>query len=286
MARSINTIYEEIRSEAIVLATEANNQNLVDMYNNSSKVAIWKILFYSVAFGINVLENAFDLFRIIIDDLIAQKKPHSARWYAEKAKLFQYGFNLIPESDEYNNTGLTEAQIDAARIVSHAAVVEQERGIRIKVAKTVGSDLGALDAGELASFTAYIEQIKDAGVKLRITSSVADDLKCALRIYYNPLVLSETGARIDGTDIQPVQTAFKEYLKNLPFNGLFVPQLMIDQLQKVEGVVIVKDDSWLSRYGALDFSTIDVEYVPDAGYLRISDAELNSSIQFIPHAVI
>lgn len=284
MARSVNTIYEEIRGEAITLATAANNQYLIDMLNNASKVAIWKILFYSVAFGTNVLENAFDLLKIIIDELIAQKKPHSARWYAEKAKLYQYGFNLIQESDEYNNSGLTDAQIAAARIVSHAAVVEQDRGIRIKVAKTVGDALDALIGGELASFTAYMEQVKDAGVKLRITSAVADDLKASLRIFYNPLVLSGTGARIDGTDMQPVQNAFKEYLKNLPFNGLFVPALMVDQLQKVDGVVIVKDDSWMARYGALDYSTIDVEYLPDAGYLKIADQDL--SIQFIPHAVI
>jgi hypothetical protein len=284
MSRSINAIYEEIRGEAITLATAANNQSLIDMLNNTSKVAIWKILFYSVAFGINVLENAFDLLKIIIDELIAQKKPHSARWYAEKAKLYQYGFNLIQQSDEYNNSGLTDTQIAAARIVSHAAVVEQDRGIRIKVAKTVGDALAALNGGELASFTAYMEQVKDAGVKLRITSAVADDLKASLRIFYNPLVLSGTGARIDGTDMQPVQNAFKEYLKNLPFNGLFVPALMVDQLQKVDGVVIVKDDSWMARYGALDYSTIDVEYLPDAGYLRIADQDL--SIQFIPHAVI
>lgn len=284
MARSVNTIFDEIKGEALRLATEANSQHIIDMLNNTSKVAIWKLLFYAVSFGIFSLESVFDLFRIIIDEVIAKKKPHSARWYAEKAKLFQYGFNLINESDEYNNTGLSDSQIDATRIVSHAAVVEQERGIRIKVAKSVGSDLGSLTVGELESFTAYMEQVKDAGVKLRITSTQADDLKAALRIFYNPLVLTETGARIDGTETQPVQKAFKEYLKNLPFNGLFVPLLMIDQLQKVDGVVIVKDDSWSARYGALEYTAIDVKYVPDAGYLRISDADL--TIQFIPHAVI
>lgn len=289
MARSTATIYEEIRSQALTLATEANNQSLIDMFNSSSKVAVWKMMFYAVAFAINILESAFDLLRIIIDELISQKKPHSAKWYAEKAKAFQYGFNLVAESDEYDNTGLTDVQISSSMIITHAAVVEQEdRGIRIKVAKTVNGDLTKLSEIELSAFTTYMERIKDAGIKLRITSWFADDLKAALRIYYNPLVLTATGARIDGTDATPVQNAFKEYLRNLPFNGLFVPLLMIDQLQKVDGVVIVKDDVWQAKYGALDYTSIDVEYVPDAGYLRIQDDVLSNdlSIQFLPHAVI
>lgn len=284
MARSIDIIYEEIRVEALSQATTANNQSLIDMFNSTSKVALWKMLFYAVAFAINILENAFDLLKIIIDELISLKKPHSAKWYANKAKLFQYGFNLMPESDDYDNTGLTDTQVAASRIVSHAAVVEQDRGIRIKIAKTINGDLGALMTPELEAFTAYMQQVKDAGIKLRITSAIADDLKCTLRIFYNPLVLTSTGARIDGTDGFPVQSAFRNYLKNLPFNGLFVPQLMVDQLQKVDGVVIVKDDAWQARYGALDYSTIDVEYMPDAGYLRIDNNNLN--IQFLPHAVI
>jgi hypothetical protein len=284
MARSINVIFEEIKAEAISLATDAGDAAMLSMFNNTSKVAIWKLLFYAVAFAVFTLESIFDLFKIEMDERIKQLKPSSARWYAEKAKAFQYGLALIPESDLYDNTGLTQAQIDAMKIITHAAVVEQDRGIRIKVAKTVGDDLAALTAPELAAFVAYMEAIKPAGIKLRITSTVADDLLTQLRIYYNPLVITDTGARIDGTDLEPVKTAFKNYLKNLPFNGLFVPQLMIDQLQKVDGVVIVQPDLWQARQGVNPFSNVDVEYVPDAGYLRISD--LNLSLQFIPHAVI
>jgi hypothetical protein len=288
MARTTQQIFDEIQAEALSLAQAAGNTAMINMLANTSKVAIWKLLFYAVAFTVNVLESIFDLFKADMDDMIKQLKPHSPRWYAEKAKSFQYGMTLIQESDQYDNTALTQSQIDATKIVTQAAVVEQNdsvnRGIRIKVAKTAGADLTALTAGELASFTAYMERVKDAGIKLNVTSAVADDLKADLRIFFDPLVLNGLGQRIDGTSMTPVQDAFKNYLKNLPFNGLFVPQLMIDQLQKVEGVIIVKDDSWQARYGANPFASIDVEYVPDAGYLRIDD--INFSLQFLPHAII
>lgn len=270
-------------AQGVSLATDANLPDVVAMFGNTSKVAIWKILFYAVAFCINALEAIYDLFRIEIDNDIALLKPGSARWYAHMATIFEYGFNLVPETDYYDNTGLTEDQVTASQIVNYAAVVEQQRGIRVKAATLVG-DLAALSSPQLAAFSEYMEEIKYAGIKLLITSGVADDLKSTLRIYYNPLVLDGTGARIDGTDPTPVQTAFKTYLKNLPFNGLFVPQLMVDQLQAVEGVVIVKDDQWQARYGALDFTGIDVEYNPDAGYLRIADSDLN--ITFTPHGPI
>jgi hypothetical protein len=284
MARSIQTIFNQMQAEANRLATEANNETFIAMLNNSSRVAIWKILFYAVAYCTFLLEAIFDNFSLEIDDRIAKLKPSSARWYAEKAKDFQYGFPLVPESDFYDNSLLTQDQIDQSKIITHAAVVEQDRGIRIKVAKTVGSDLGPLAAGELAALQEYFAEIKPAGIKLNITSGNPDALKSTLRVYYNPLVLRADGGRIDGNDETPVQSAFKTYLENLPFNGLFIPQLMIDQLQKVPGVIIVKDDLWQARYGALDFNNIDVEYIPDAGYLRIADEDL--IIEFIPHAVI
>lgn len=284
MARTIAQIFESIRGQAVLLATEKGLQSVVDMMNNTSTVAVWKVLFNAVAFGIWTLEKLFDLFRLEIDDRISMLKPHSARWYAEKAKAFQYGYPLVIEADYYDNTALNEVQIAASKIIKHSAVVEMERGIRIKVAKEVAGELAPLTVGELEAFVEYMESVKDAGIKLLITSTVADDLKASLRIFYNPLVLNGTGARIDGESFTPVQDAFKLYLKNLPFNGLFVPQLMIDHLQAVDGVVIVKDDLWQARYGALSFSGIDVEYVPDAGYLRLIQDGL--TLTFIPHAVI
>jgi hypothetical protein len=284
MARTIQEIFDSIKAQAISLATDANNQAAIDMFNNTSKVASWKILFFAIALGIWTVEKIQDAFRLEIDDRISILKPGSPLWVEEKAKDFQYGYNLVADADYYDNTGLTQDQVDASKIVAYAAVVEQDRGIRIKVAKLVNGDLAPLAAPELAAFVEYMQRVKYAGIKLLITTGIADDLISKLRIYYNPLVIRADGGRIDGTDDQPVQKAFRNYLLNLPFNGLFVPEYMIEHLKAVDGVVIVKDDLWQARYGNLDFSNIDVEYNPDAGYLRISD--VNLQLVFIPHAVI
>lgn len=284
MARTINEIYESIRAEALRLATDANNTAAQTMLASTSRVAIWKMIFFACASAVWVLEKLFDAFRVELDDRLAQKKPHSARWYAEKAKAFQFGFNLQPESDTYDNTGYTDDQVEDSKVIKHAAVLEQERGIRIKVAVESGGDLAKAGPDVMTAFDAYIEQIKDAGIKIIKTTGDPDELKAKLRIYYNAQVLRSDGGRIDGTDPEPVQNALRAYLKDLPFNGLFVPQLAVDRLQAVDGVVIVKDDVWEARYGALDFAAIDVEYTPDAGYLRLEDGGLD--IQFIPHAAV
>ncbi|MFT3750974.1 MAG: hypothetical protein QM768_21855 [Agriterribacter sp.] len=281
MARSIQDIYDSMVSRGIDLATEAGLPMLVTMFNSTSRVAIWKILLYTVAFAWNALDWLHDLFRAETDDKIKRLKPGSAINVVELAKNFQYGYDLEYGTTEYNNTGLTEDQVTASKIVTYAAAVEQERGIRIKVAKGT-SELEPLTSEELIAFGAYMERVKAAGIKLLITSQVADDLQATIRIFYNPLVLRSDGGRIDGVDNEPVQNALKKYLKNLPFNGLFVPQYAVDALQAVEGVTIVMADSMSARYGALDFTEIDVEYNPDSGYLRLSDL----TITFTPHASI
>jgi hypothetical protein len=284
MARTIDEIFEGIKARAVQLATDAASASMLDMLASTSRVAIWKMLFYACAFGIYTLEVIYDFFRLEVDDRIQRLKPHSARWYAEKAKAFQYGYALVPEEDFYDNTGLTDDQVSDSKIVVFAAVVEQTRGIRIKVAKLVNEVKTPLDVDELAAFTAYMESIKDAGVKLNITSGVPDDLKVSLRVFYNAQVINSEGGRIDGSTPTPVQDALNDYLDNLPFNGLLCPSLAVDALQKVEGVVLIKDDNWLARFGALVFSSIDFEYNPDAGYLAIAGPDLE--IEFIPHAVI
>jgi hypothetical protein len=71
----------------------------------------------------------------------------------------------------------------------------------------------------------------------------------------------------------------------MPFNGLFVRTLHVDAVQKVEGIVNAVLDESFATYGNLPLTNIDVEYNPDAGYLRfLDDADL--VIIRIPHNAI
>jgi hypothetical protein len=262
---------EEIKQG--ILASKASNI-ILSQWNNSSVVSLWMLIADVFTEAAYVLEMLFDFFKADVNETIDRMKPHSRRWYGEMAKKFQYGYNLVADSDYYNNTGIPEAVVEASRIIAFVAVVEQEKGVRIKVAKYNGTDLVALTAPELAAFTFYMNRIKDAGVKLTITSSVADELKLVMRVRYNPLVLSSAGSRIDGASSTPVDDAVRLYLKNLPFNGVYSLQRHVDVIMAVEGVDDLAIDLVQSRYGALPFTNINIDRIPDSGYLRIANTDL------------
>jgi hypothetical protein len=279
MARSIADIQQAIIDRI------AQDSILAPVLTSTSRTAIWKLLTYVVAACQWTVESLFDLHKQEVQQLIDNLKPHSLRWYANMARNFQYGHDLAPDADFYDNTGLTDEQINASKIIAYSAVVEQEKNLRIKVAKIENNDLAPLTIEEKAAFTAYMNRIKDAGVKLVIDSLPPDSLKLKLRIFYNPLVLDSNGARLDGTSSTPVQDAIHAYLKNLPFNGWLVLAYLTDALQQVDGVVVPVIDEAQATYGNLPYQAIDVKYNPDAGYLRIMQPD-DLQITFIPQSAI
>lgn len=278
MARTITEIYE------IMLAEKAA-QSALDGLTSTSITATWRLLFYIVAVCIWALEKLYDLFKLEVNEIIATKNPHQARWYVEMAKKFQYGYTPVAEKDYYDNTGIDPALVLASQIIAYAALVETPF-IRLKVAKKVGADLAPLSGPELAAFVAWVLRFKDAGVKLKtstITSTDPDNLKLTLRIKYNPLVLNSAGERLDATTLTPVKDGIKAYLANKSsedFNGLFSAQKLIDAIQAIDGVMDLSVDSMQKKYGALPFTTVDIDFVPDSGYLIIDDADLD--ITYIP----
>ena len=187
MANSISYYQEQITTTYV---SNAASVGVVIDPTTWSVVNLDRCVIYAVAVCAWVIDNLMDLFKADVNETISLLKPHSLRWYAQKAKAFQFGFNLVPESDVYDNTGIDNAVIAASKVVSYAAVVEQTRGLRIKVANDNGIDLEALTDAELDAFIFYMKEVKDAGVKLNITTAVADDLKANITIVYNPLVLN------------------------------------------------------------------------------------------------
>lgn len=270
MARSVTTIQNEI-----ITAIEADPV-LNTVATSTSKVARWRLWTYIVAAAIYVHETFFDLFKADVNETIALLKPHTAKWYATKALAYQHGFALLPDSDLFDNDGYTETQIDESKIVKYAAVVEQENiyqrvFLRIKLARENAGDLAPLTEPQLEGVIEYFKRVKDAGVKLVIESLPADSIKMQWHIFYDPLILDAEGNRTDGTASDVIKTAIKEYLKNLPFNGVYVLQYHIDALQAVEGVTIAEIDLAQTKYGLLPFANVNVQTTPDAGYLRFTD---------------
>lgn len=288
MARSISDIQQSITN---MYVSEMAAIGVTVTPATWSQVNIVRLLIFIFASAAFVLESLFDLLRTEVDNNIKEQKPHTERWYAGKAKAYQHGFNLLPDSDQYDNTGYTEADIAAAKVVKYSAVVEQTNQygrvyLRIKLAAESGDDLAPLSEDQLDGVKEYFKRVKDAGVGLQIDSLPPDHLKMQWKVYYDPLILDAQGGRLDGTDSEPVKAAIKSYLENLPFNGLYVLGYHIDAVQAVEGISIPPViESAQTRYGDIEYQSVNVMYTPDAGYLRFYD-DVDLLITYIPQSAV
>jgi len=259
-----------------ILQAKAQEPALSEL-NSTSKVAIWRLWVYIIAVAIWSLEKLFDQHRADIDKRLAELKPHTARWYRSKALAFQYGFDLLPDSDKFNNQGHTEEAIEASKIVKYSAVIESKNEGRliVKIAGEQGDTLQPITDAQKQAFEAYLQEIKDAGVRLSVVNYQPDVLHLQMKIIYDPLVLDSNGQSIIHAT-KPVEETIKSYLKRLPFNGELVLAHLIDALQQAEGVKIPhlvlaqsKNITSSGDYGA--FETIEISKIPTAGYFTIDN---------------
>lgn len=284
MARSIEQIKTSM-AEAFMqdtnLAIKYGFEVGADFNNTFSKVSIESLLLYIVAVGIWTLERLFDTHTAEVTDYIATMKPHSLRWYVEKAKAFMYGVPLIDGTDRHDTAGMTDEQIAQAQIVTFAACTEANATLYLKVAKA-GPE--PLTTDEKAAFVAYLHEIKDAGVRIDVISERGDYLKLDMVIYYDPLLINANGeSKADGTKV--VNQAIKEYIENIPFNGEFRKNELEDAIQAVDGVVMVEFvAAYHSETGAADTYDEVVPYCkPSSGYFKFDNADL-SDVTYQPYA--
>ena len=243
-----------------------------------SLVSYENVLFEIIAFSHYILEQIFGVHKRELDELIASKKLHNGIWIREQLLNFQYGFNLIPGTDKWNNAGKTEDEILQSKIIKYAAVTESsnEKRVICKVATEIDEELQPLTSDEIEAVSEWLMQIKAAGVPYTLINYLPDLLQLNIRIYRDPLILTSNGVhRVDGT--KPVEDALKEFMKELPFNGELRLQDLSNKLEQTEGVNLVQIDSvltsWidpgLGNYG--DWQVVDVRKVPESGYFKIED---------------
>ena len=277
MARSIADIKSEMTSSFMANEKIAIAYGFVvgAVFNDEfSIVSFENIKFNIIAFSIWVLENLFDTHKKEVDDIIEAKMPHRPSWYRTKAKAFQYGFALIADTDNYDNTGYTDDQVLESKIIKYAAVTPSAGQILIKIATESAGVLAPITPEQKASFDAYILEIADCGVKYIVVNHLPDILLLNLQIFRDPLVLDSNGMSIINGNY-PVQDAINEYMKELPFNGELVLAHFIDKLQKAEGVVIphiINAESQaidINTNEYLDAEPINVKTVPVSGYFTI-----------------
>jgi len=272
MARTI----EEIQYR--ILTAIASDQALSTQLTSTSKVAVFRLFAYIIASSIWLLESIFDNHKKEIDTALYEQKSGTPRWYRNMSLAFQYGFDLLVDSDKFDNTGYTDDQIEASKIIKYCSVKEsiESNRLTIKVAGESGDALEPLDDTQITAFLQYMSEVKYAGVKLNVVNTPADKLLLNMQIYRDVLVIDENGVSILNGD-KPVEKAIRSYMKALPFDGELVLNDLIAHLRAVEGVnnanITIATSSFYdtatSTYTA--FQPINVKTIPVAGYFEIEN---------------
>ena len=249
-----------------------------------SRISLESLLLYIVAFAQWTLEKLFDTHTQEVTDYIATMKPHTLRWYQEKAKAFLYGFNLIDGTDQFDTTGKSDDEIAQAQVVKFAAVTESGATLYLKIAGEESGRPKKLDASQKAAFEAYLHEYKDAGVRVDVTSEQGDYLRLSLDVYYNPLLLTATGqSKSDGT--YPVEDAIKSYIEQLPFNGEYRNNALVDAIQQTTGVVMVQLHSAAQSVDNVTYNPVAAFCTPLAGYFEYDRDGVKTiqTINYIPY---
>lgn len=273
---------------ATAVLTE-NEQATLGNLTNTSKVSVWRLFVYVVATVAWTLHKVFGIHKQDIDERTERKMPFQQQQIIDYALAYQHGQQLTV-GNEYDNTGLTIAEIQAKKIVEKCSVESAPRNghgiLRLKVAKKVGDDLEPLTVIELAGFNAYMKQKGASGISIEASSDAADKLRVNYKLYFYPNILNTLGQRLDGTDDTPVISAIKAYLKDknlIDFNGQLSITELTDVIQNVPGIVPngVFFQSASSSWAAFGYDSANpqgnvgpfTEYrLPQSGYFTLDEA--------------
>lgn len=280
MARTIAEIKQEMTNAFIADETIKALYELEpgkDFEAQFSKISLESILFYIVATCAWTLETLFDRHRQEVTELIDNLRPHTLLWYVNKTKAFQSECALKPDSDLYDNTGLTEDDIEKKRIVKYAAAVEKNGIVYIKVATGEKGQRTPLSKVDEEALSTYLKKVKDAGIKLKLINEPADKFGIEIDIYYDRQVFfGGDDLYLIGTNKQPVHDTIASFVENLPFNGEYYNSALINALLDVEGVVLVD-----LKQATTNGEPFTARRVPEPGYFQVDKNALK--IKAIPY---
>ena len=218
-----------------------------------------------VATAIWTLEQLFIRHQAEVQALIDQNIFGSAEWFVQQIKAFQYGDDLVRNTQ---TGGLTYATISPDKqIITHAAITVAKGDIQVatlKVAKTLNGEPNPLSPNELTAVRGYIDRIQPPGSTLVVNSLPADIVRLSLDIYYNPLY----DTALLKTQINEVVMA---YFNELPFNAEILRSKIADIiLAGVSGVNDVVIRQFEARAVGGVFNPVERRYIPESGYVKFT----------------
>lgn len=239
MAQSFEEILTEI-NQAQATYPELNG------LNSGSSVSFWNLIKKMFAMLTLTLQKSFDLHRSEIDQLIVSQQIGTLPWYVEMLKRFQYGDTIYVE----DNNVKYAVEDEAKKIIAQASAVEVNVGGKAElILKAVKADangnLTPLSVNENDALQEYISKIKFAGVTHNLISSAADVIRLNMTVELNLLMVNSDGTAIGNINEKPIETAIKNYFKQLPFDGTLYWNKLIDHLQAMPEVKdAVISQSW------------------------------------------
>ena len=270
-----------------------NKNTILSEVNTTSKTGIWRQFLEVVSTAYWAFVNVRDLHDKETDVLIQEQKVPNQRWYRNKALSYQYGFDVIEDTDIFKTTiqvdgvdvEATEDQIEASKLIKYCAVdrkvINNRASLIIKIA---GEENGEIiqtsdDVKEALKKWFEVDGAAAAGDVITYINYKGDILSFSVDVYVNPLVLMNDGRHKINLNY-PVEDSIKTYLKNLPFNGEFDVQKFEAAILATEGVLKLKTNKVESKWivpqgGDADgyglFQPISVYKIPESGYFKVED---------------
>ena len=223
-----------------------------------SKVSIESLLFYVVAFGIWVLEKLFDTHKEEVATMLADLTPHTTRWYRNRVLAF------VPGWAENNEPPVKYCSVDDRGSRLKIKIAAGSAGARTTV-QAASSDTPPETA--VASLESFLANEKDAGIKIEVVNLPGDDLKAALKVWYDPIQLVPSSTT--------VKDALKAYISNLDFDGLMTRNGIVDALREVPGVEMVRINQLLTKaHSASLWEEYGDQRRAVSGYWTLADADI------------
>ncbi len=227
MARTIAQIQAEMDAEQAL-------QTGLSGLNSPSQTAIYTLWKYIISSAIWAHEKLWDLFKVELEDIVANAPIGTDNWVQSQAFKFQYSAT-DPQVVSLVNFVPSYSVVDEdLKIITRCSVKTlPNKVVSVKVAKS--EPPSALTATELSSFRGYLDDISFAGVQYNAVSLASDKLYLDAEIFYNgqySTVISDN-----------VIAAINDYLANIPFDGYVRVSKLEDAIQSVDGVtdLIIND---------------------------------------------
>ena len=265
MARTIAEIKQQMTERWMADEAVRERYNIAQgesFESRFSKVSIESLLFYTVAFGVWVLEKLIDQHRTDVEAMLADRRPHTTRWYRQQVLGF------VPDWAE-------EAPVKYCAVDDGADAAPDGNKLTVKIAKGEPGSREPVSGEEKAALDSWLMQEKDAGVKITVVNQPASRLVMRLTVWYDPLSLRPAD--------KTVETTVKEYISNLDFDGLLNRNNVESQVRAVEGVKLVRIDEMQSADYQEEFHQFGQQERSASGYWAFEE-ENDLTVTYEPYS--